>query len=103
MASVLALNAEASTWVRSMVGPSHRIDLTFCGGEHIAIDDKRSLRVLHVPGHSDGHLAIYDSVNPRGICGRCAPWEILSGNRRSSLLAASVLFGACLPGDNTVP
>jgi glyoxylase-like metal-dependent hydrolase (beta-lactamase superfamily II) len=59
----LGLNAEASIWVRSMVGPAHRIDLTFCGGEHIAIDDKRSLRVLHVPGHSDGHLAIYDPVN----------------------------------------
>lgn len=59
----LGLNKEATTWVRKMVGPPHRIDLTFCGGEHIAVNDKRSLRILHVPGHSDGHLAIYDPVN----------------------------------------
>jgi glyoxylase-like metal-dependent hydrolase (beta-lactamase superfamily II) len=59
----LGLNSEASVWVRKMVGLPQRIDLTFCGGEHIAIDENRSLRVLHVPGHSDGHLAVYDSVN----------------------------------------
>jgi glyoxylase-like metal-dependent hydrolase (beta-lactamase superfamily II) len=59
----LGLNPEASAWVRKMVGQPQRIDLTFCGGEHIAIDENRSLRMLHVPGHSDGHLAIYDSVN----------------------------------------
>jgi glyoxylase-like metal-dependent hydrolase (beta-lactamase superfamily II) len=59
----LGTNADSSAWVRKMVGTPRRIDLTFCGGEHIAIDDKRSLKVLHVPGHSDGHLAVYDSAN----------------------------------------
>jgi glyoxylase-like metal-dependent hydrolase (beta-lactamase superfamily II) len=59
----LGLNPEASKWVRMMVGPPQRIDQTFIGGEHIRIDDKRSLRVLHVPGHSDGHVALYDPVN----------------------------------------
>ena len=59
----LGLNPEATAWVRKMVGLPQRIDLTFCGGEHIAIDEKRSLRILHVPGHSDGHLAVYDPVN----------------------------------------
>jgi glyoxylase-like metal-dependent hydrolase (beta-lactamase superfamily II) len=59
----LGLHADASDWVRKMVGPPQRIDQTFVGGEHIRIDDKRSLQVLHVPGHSDGHLALYDPVN----------------------------------------
>jgi len=59
----LGTNPESSAWVRKMVGNPRRIDLTFCGGEHIAIDEERSLRVLHVPGHSDGHLAVYDAVN----------------------------------------
>lgn len=59
----LATNPEASVFVRKMAGPAHRIDLTFRGGEYIAIDDKRALRVLHVPGHSDGHLALYDPTN----------------------------------------
>ncbi|MGO8984259.1 MAG: MBL fold metallo-hydrolase [Terriglobales bacterium] len=59
----LGLYSEASAWVRSMAGPPHRIDRTFVGGESIMIDDRRSLRILHVPGHSDGHLALYDAVH----------------------------------------
>jgi len=57
------LHAEASAWVRKMVGDPQRIDQTFVGGEHIRVDDERSLQVLHVPGHSDGHLALYDPGN----------------------------------------
>jgi glyoxylase-like metal-dependent hydrolase (beta-lactamase superfamily II) len=59
----LGLNLEASAWVRKMAGPPQQIDRTFVGGEHIRIDDDRVLQVLHVPGHSDGHLALYDPVN----------------------------------------
>jgi glyoxylase-like metal-dependent hydrolase (beta-lactamase superfamily II) len=51
---------EAENWVRSIAGPAHRIDRTFQGGEVLELDGRRTLRVLHVPGHSNGHLAIYD-------------------------------------------
>jgi glyoxylase-like metal-dependent hydrolase (beta-lactamase superfamily II) len=56
----LANLPEAETWVRQMAGPRHRVDVTLRGGEQLAIDDKKVLRVLHVPGHSNGHLALYD-------------------------------------------
>jgi len=56
-------NPAAESWVRQMAGPRHRIDMTFRGGEQLAIDDSWSLRVLHVPGHSNGHLAFHDTVN----------------------------------------
>src|ERR1035437_7573717 len=59
----LGLHADASAWVRKMVGDPQRIDQTFVGGEDIRVDDERSLQVLHVPGHSDGHLALYDRGN----------------------------------------
>jgi glyoxylase-like metal-dependent hydrolase (beta-lactamase superfamily II) len=40
---------------------SHRqMDLSFCGGERIHLADGWWLEVLHVPGHSEGHLALYD-------------------------------------------
>src|SRR5581483_3338426 len=55
----LSLLPEASKWVREMAGPAHRIDITLRGGERIALDDARAVRVLHVPGHSNGHLAFY--------------------------------------------
>jgi glyoxylase-like metal-dependent hydrolase (beta-lactamase superfamily II) len=55
----LALLPETTQRVREMAGPAHRIDLTLRGGEQIALDENRAVRVLHVPGHSNGHLAFY--------------------------------------------
>jgi len=40
-----------------------RIDISFRGKERIAIDDGWDLEVLHVPGHSYGHLALYDAAH----------------------------------------
>src|SRR5579875_82868 len=44
-------------------GKPRRMDLTFSGGERIRVGDDWSLDVLHVPGHSHGHLALYDPKN----------------------------------------
>lgn len=41
-------------------GKPRTMDLTFMGGEKIRLDDGWSLEVLYVPGHSRGHLALYD-------------------------------------------
>ena len=59
----LGVNPEATTWVRRMTGDARRIDVTFQGGEFLAISDRHSIRVLHAPGHSNGHLAFYDPSN----------------------------------------
>jgi len=59
----LRRNAEAEAWVRTMTGAAQRIDIGLRGGESIAISDHMNLRVLHLPGHSHGHLAFYDAQN----------------------------------------
>jgi len=41
-------------------GPPQKMDLTLQGGERIRIRKDWQLEVLHVPGHSHGHLALYD-------------------------------------------
>lgn len=41
-------------------GSYRRMDLSFSGGERIQLGDGWWLEVLHVPGHSHGHLALYD-------------------------------------------
>ena len=41
-------------------GRARKMDLTFSGGEKIRLRDDWALEVLHVPGHSHGHLALYD-------------------------------------------
>jgi glyoxylase-like metal-dependent hydrolase (beta-lactamase superfamily II) len=59
----LGTNPAAEAWVRGMVGRPHRIDSELHGGETLSIDGRRGLEVLHVPGHTAGHLAFYDRAN----------------------------------------
>ena len=40
-----------------------KMDVLFSGGETIRLAPDWNLRVWHVPGHSAGHLAIYDEKN----------------------------------------
>ncbi|HVX65370.1 MAG TPA: MBL fold metallo-hydrolase [Bryobacteraceae bacterium] len=40
-----------------------KMDVVFSGGETIRLAKDWNLRVWHVPGHSAGHLAIYDEKN----------------------------------------
>ena len=44
-------------------GEPRHMDLCFAGGEKIHLADDWYLEVLHVPGHSRGHLALYDPQN----------------------------------------
>lgn len=50
-------------------GQRRRVDLTFTGGETIRLSDDWSLEVLHVPGHSHGHLALYDRTRRAAFVG----------------------------------
>lgn len=50
-------------------GKPRRVDITFSGGETIALGDNWRLDVLHVPGHSRGHLAFYDRRNRAAFVG----------------------------------
>jgi glyoxylase-like metal-dependent hydrolase (beta-lactamase superfamily II) len=49
--------------ISSDTGRRCRVDIGFRGGEQIAIADGWELEVLHVPGHSHGHLALYDAAH----------------------------------------
>ena len=44
-------------------GQRQVIDIGFTGGEKIRIGEEWELDVLHVPGHSRGHLALYDAAH----------------------------------------
>jgi glyoxylase-like metal-dependent hydrolase (beta-lactamase superfamily II) len=50
-------------------GKARRMDLAFSGGETIRIGDGWNLEVLHVPGHSHGHLALYDALHKTAFVG----------------------------------
>jgi len=42
-------------------GKPRKMDVCFSGGETVRLRDDWRLEVLHVPGHSHGHLALYDA------------------------------------------
>ena len=44
-------------------GQWQTVDIGFSGGEKIRITAAWELEVLHVPGHSRGHLALYDAAH----------------------------------------
>ncbi len=46
-----------------------KMDFCFTGGERIALGDDWHLEVLHVPGHSHGHLALYDPAHRAAFVG----------------------------------
>lgn len=50
-------------------GKPRKMDLCFSGGEKIRLRDDWEVEVLHVPGHSHGHLALYDAQHKAAFVG----------------------------------
>jgi glyoxylase-like metal-dependent hydrolase (beta-lactamase superfamily II) len=53
----------------SAAGSRRAMDLTFTGREKLRLRDNWRLDVIHVPGHSHGHLALFDSQNGAAFIG----------------------------------
>lgn len=51
---------ETFNWLTGMMGPDEDIDVRLTGGETLRLGD-RLIKLLHTPGHSRGHLMLYDS------------------------------------------
>ena len=45
------------------LGDAQSVDLTFRGGERIRLEPDWEVEVLHLPGHSKGHLGVLDNRN----------------------------------------
>lgn len=52
-----------------LAGTARKMDVTFSGGETIHLGDNWQLEILHVPGHSRGHLAFYDRQHQAAFVG----------------------------------
>jgi glyoxylase-like metal-dependent hydrolase (beta-lactamase superfamily II) len=50
----------AKEWNMMMLGEPTSIDWTWSGGETLRLGKNWLVEIHHVPGHSDGHLAIFD-------------------------------------------
>jgi glyoxylase-like metal-dependent hydrolase (beta-lactamase superfamily II) len=56
----------AKTWVRDS-GKTAPVDLLLTGGERIRLGDGWEIALLHTPGHSHGHLTVWDPRNRAAI------------------------------------
>jgi glyoxylase-like metal-dependent hydrolase (beta-lactamase superfamily II) len=54
---------ETATNIRRDLGEAQPVDLTMRGGERIRLSPDWEVEVLHLPGHSKGHLGILDARN----------------------------------------
>ncbi len=50
-------------------GSRRAMDVSFSGGERIWLGEDWNLEVMHVPGHSRGHLALYDVKHKTAFVG----------------------------------
>ena len=54
-------------WLRDALGPDVPVDLELSGGERFRLGADLIVEALHLPGHSTGHLGLWDPVSRSAI------------------------------------
>lgn len=66
---------EVKTFLRDMMGGPAPIDLHLRGGETILLSGGRPLRILFLPGHTRGHIGVYDPANRAAVLTDAVLWR----------------------------
>ncbi len=56
----LSYSADSKRWIFEMLGEAAAIDFTWSGGEILRLGLDWTVEIHHTPGHSPGHLSIFD-------------------------------------------
>jgi glyoxylase-like metal-dependent hydrolase (beta-lactamase superfamily II) len=73
----LAYPPATLAWMRDNLGPDTPLSRTVAGGDWLDLGDRR-LQVLHLPGHSPGHLGVWEPESRTAIIGDAVMGEGLS-------------------------
>ena len=65
--------------MRQESGGPVRVDVGWSGGELLELGPDWSVRILHVPGHSVGHVAVYDERSGALFSGDCLQGSVYLG------------------------
>jgi glyoxylase-like metal-dependent hydrolase (beta-lactamase superfamily II) len=75
----IAYDDETTAWIREMCGSPQPVDAVFAGDETIELGSGFELRVIHVPGHSPGHIALQDIRTGALFSGDCVQGSVYLG------------------------
>jgi glyoxylase-like metal-dependent hydrolase (beta-lactamase superfamily II) len=64
----LDYDAATKAWLADNLGPDTPLDRTVAGGEWLDLGDRR-VRVLHLPGHSPGHVGVWEPQTRTAVIG----------------------------------
>jgi glyoxylase-like metal-dependent hydrolase (beta-lactamase superfamily II) len=60
-------DTDTKDWLRNALGPDVPVDLHLVGGEVFRLGPRLSVEVLHLPGHSPGHIGLWDPSSRSAI------------------------------------
>jgi glyoxylase-like metal-dependent hydrolase (beta-lactamase superfamily II) len=60
-------DADTKDWLRDALGPDLPVDLHLVGGEVFRLGPHLAVEVLHLPGHSLGHVGLWDPASRSAI------------------------------------
>jgi glyoxylase-like metal-dependent hydrolase (beta-lactamase superfamily II) len=60
-------DADTKDWLRNALGPDVPVDLHLVGGEEFRLGPQLSVEVLHLPGHSMGHIGLWDPASQSAV------------------------------------
>jgi glyoxylase-like metal-dependent hydrolase (beta-lactamase superfamily II) len=75
----IAPDEGALAWMRRESGGPVRVDVGWSGGELLELGPDWGVRILHVPGHSAGHVAVYDERSGALFSGDCLQGSVYLG------------------------
>jgi glyoxylase-like metal-dependent hydrolase (beta-lactamase superfamily II) len=58
---------DVKQWLRDGLGPDTPVDLGLAGGEELRLGPRLRVRVLHLPGHTAGHLGLWHEESRTAI------------------------------------
>jgi glyoxylase-like metal-dependent hydrolase (beta-lactamase superfamily II) len=63
----LAYEPDTFAWLRDAIGPDTPVDVHLRAGERIRLGPRLTVEVLHLPGHTPGHIGLWDPASRTAV------------------------------------